>query len=237
MLAHLLGNEEEIVDDMLRPAFELGPQVFALGRYTRGTRVEVALPRHVAAERDQQAGAEPELLSAEQRGDHDVAAVAQPAVGAQAHALAQPIRDQHLLGLGQAELPRSARVLDRRERRRPGAAVVAGDEDVVGPGLGDSGGDGADARLRHELDADSRTRVHGLQVMDELREILDRVDVVMRRRRDELHARLRVAQARNQAGDLEPGQLSALAGLGALRDLDLQLVGALQVARGHAEPR
>src|SRR5438874_854866 len=165
MLAHLLGNEEEIVDYMLRPAVELGPQVLALSRYSRGTRVEVALPRHVAAERDQQAGAEPELLSAEQRGDHDVAAVAQPTVGAQAHALAQSIRDEHLLGLGQAELPRSPGVLDRRERRRPGAAVVAGDEDVVGPGLGDSGGDGADAGLGYELDADARTGVHGLQVM------------------------------------------------------------------------
>ena len=33
------------------------------------------------------------------------------------------------------------------------------------------------------------------------------------------------------------GQLAALAGLGALDDLDLQLLGPHQVLRGHAEPR
>ena len=36
--------------------------------------------------------------------------------------------------------------------------------------------------------------------------------------------------------DLVAGQLAALAGLGALRDLDLQLVGAHQVLGRHAEP-
>ena len=36
----------------------------------------------------------------------------------------------------------------------PGAAVHAGDHDVVGAGLGDAGGDGADAGERDELDAD-----------------------------------------------------------------------------------
>ena len=72
--------------------------------------------------------------------------------------------------------------------------------------------------------------------MDELREIFDRVDVVVGGRRDELHPGLRVAQARDQARHLEPRELATLARLGALRDLDLQLVGALEVARGDTEP-
>jgi hypothetical protein len=33
---------------------------------------------------------------------------------------------------------------------------VAGDDDVVGLGLGDAGGDRADAHLRDQLDADAR---------------------------------------------------------------------------------
>ena len=41
--------------------------------------------------------------------------------------------------------------------------------------------------------------------------------------------------ARDQRVDLVAGQLAALAGLGALRDLDLQLIGVTEVLRGHAE--
>ena len=80
-------------------------------------------------------------------------------------------------------------------------------------------------------------RVDVLQIEDELREIFDRVDVVVRRRRDERHARRRVAHARDDRVDLVPGELPAFAGLGALRHLDLQLVGVDEVVRGDAEAR
>ena len=60
--------------------------------------------------------------------------------------------------------------------------------------------------------------------MDELRQVLDRVDVVVRRRRDQPDARRRVPHLRDPRVDLVAGQLAALAGLGALRHLDLQLV-------------
>ena len=61
---------------------------------------------------------EAELLGAEQRGDHDVAAGLQLAVGLHDDAVAQAVEQQRLLRLGQPELPRRARVLQRRERRR-----------------------------------------------------------------------------------------------------------------------
>jgi hypothetical protein len=44
-----------------------------------------------------------------------------------------------------------------------------------------------------------------------------------------------VAQPRDQFVDLVAGQLAALAGLGALRDLDLQHLGIDQVFGGDAE--
>jgi hypothetical protein len=71
--------------------------------------------------------------------------------------------------------------------------------------------------------------------VDQLRQILDRVDVVVRRRRDQAHAGHRVAQLADVLGHLVAGQLAALAGLGALRHLDLDLVGADQVLGGDAE--
>ena len=80
-------------------------------------------------------------------------------------------------------------------------------------------------------------RIDVLQIVDELREILDGVDVVVRRRRDQAHAGDGVAHARDGLVHLVAGKLAAFAGLGALRHLDLQLVGVDQVIGGDAEAR
>ncbi len=128
-----------------------------------------------------------------------------------------------------------AGVLDRGERRRARAAVVAGDEDDIGVRLGHARGDRADAGFGHELDADLGARVDLLEVVDELRQVLDGVDVVVRRRRDQRDAGHGVAQPRDDGADLVAGQLAALAGLGALRHLDLDLLRAGEVLRGDAE--
>ena len=145
------------------------------------------------------------------------------------------LRDEHLLRLGDAELPGQAGVLDRRLRRGAGAAAVAADQDDVAVALGDAGGDRADAELGDELDVDARLRVRVLEVVDQLAEVLDRVDVVVRRRRDQLDAGRRVAHPADVVVDLVAGQLAALAGLGALRHLDLQVGGVRQVVGRDAE--
>src|SRR5690606_25153386 len=93
----------------------------------------------------------------------------------------------------------------------------------------------ADADLGHELHADPRFGVRVLQVMDQLREVLDRIDVVMRRRADEPDARRRVTGPRDRIVDLAAGQLAALAGLRALRHLDLELVGVREIPDRDAE--
>jgi hypothetical protein len=178
---------------------------------------------------DQRRGGEAELVGAEQRGDDHVAAGAHAAVNLHRDAPAQPVQHQGLVGLGQADLPGGAGVLDRRQRAGAGAAVVAGDGDVIGMGLGDAGGDGADADLGDQLHRDARPGVGVLQVVDQLGQVFDGVDVVVRRRRDQADARRGVAHPRDLGVDLVAGQLTALAGLGALGDLDLDVVGVDQV--------
>ena len=157
-------------------------QLGVLGGDADRAGVEVADPHHDAARHDQRGGGEAELLGAEQRGDDDVAAGLHLAVGLHDDAVAQAVEQQRLLGLGQAELPRGAGVLERGERAGAGAAVVAGDEHHVGLGLRHAGGHRAHADLGHQLHVDAGRRVGVLQVVDELLEVLDRVDVVVRRR-------------------------------------------------------
>ena len=57
----------------------------------------------------------------------------------------------------------------------------------------------------------------------------------MRRRRNQPDARRRVPRLRDPRIHLVPRKLTALARLGALRHLDLQLVGVDQILAGHAE--
>ncbi len=92
------------------------------------------------------------------------------------------------------------------------------------------------AQLIYDLkQINPRARVDLLQIVDQLRQILDRIDVVVRRRGDQRHARRRMAQLGDELGHLEAGQLPALAGLGALRDLDLDLLAGVEIFRRHAE--
>ena len=112
---------------------------------------------------------------------------------------------------------------------------VAGNEDVVGKALGHAGRDRADADFRDQLHAHAGRGIAVLQVVDQLLEILDRIDVVVRRRADEADARRRVANAGDVVVDLAAGQLAPFARLRALRNLDLQLVGVGEIPDRDAE--
>ena len=116
-LAHLLGDEEEVVDHVLGLAGEALAQHRVLRRDADRAGVEVALAHHDAAGGDQRRGGEAELVGAEQRADHHVAAGAQPAIDLHGDAAAQAVQHQRLLRLGEADLPRRAGMGERGQRR------------------------------------------------------------------------------------------------------------------------
>ena len=154
-----------------------------LGADAHRAGVGMALAHHDAAHGDQAGGADAELLGAQHGGDDDVAAGAHAAVGAQAHRVAQVVQRQHLVGFRQAHLPRAAGVLDRglgrgarcrRRGRRSGSR-----RPWPWPRR---------RRWRRcrssttSFTRDPGVRVDLLQVVDELGQVLDRIDVVVRRR-------------------------------------------------------
>jgi hypothetical protein len=123
----------------------------------------------------------------------------------------------------------------RGERRGARAAVGAGDQHDIGVRLGDTRGNGSHTHFGHQLHADARVAVGILQIVDEFGEVLDGIDVVMRRRRDEADAGCGAARFCDPRVHLGAGQLPAFARLGALRHLDLQLLGVDQVVGSDAE--
>ena len=171
----------------------------------------------------------PNSSAPSKRGDGHVASGLQFAVDLKSYAAAQIVEHQHLLRFGQPEFPRNARVANRADGRCAGAAVVSADQNYVGMSFGDARGDRAHAHFRHQLHRNARLRIHVLQIVNELREIFDGVDVVVRRRRNQADARNRMAHARDDFVDFVPGKLSAFARLCPLRNLDLQIVRIHQI--------
>ena len=229
------GELLEKADNVRRLAAEFRAQIGSLRGNARRTGVEVTLARHVAAQRHQHRGAKGEFVGAQQRGDQHIAASAQSAIATQAHASAQAVLHQHLLRFGQPDLPGIAGIFDAGEGRSAGASGVTGDHDVVRVGLRHPSGYGANAALGDQLDADGGARIHPLEVEDQLGQIFNGVNVMVRRRADERDPGLGVAQTRDQLGDLMAGELAAFARLGALGDLDLDLLGVGEVLGGDAK--
>ena len=234
-LTDLLGQHEEEVDDVLRLTGEPLPQLRILRGDPHRTGVEMALPHHDAADHDERRRGNAEFLGAEHGGDHHVLGRADHAVGLHDDPPAEVVHHEHLVRLGEAELPRQPAVHDRSLWARAGAAVVAGDEHHVGLPLRHARSDRAHAHLGHQLHADPRMVVGVLQVVDQLREILDRVDVVVGRRRNQAYARRAMTNPRDLAVDLVAGKLATLAGLRTLRHLDLQLLRVDEIEARHAE--
>ena len=234
-LAHFLGDEEEIIDHMLGLSDEALAQDGILRRHAHGAGVEMALAHHDAAGSNQRRGGEAIFISAQQRADNNVTARAQPAIDLHGDARAQAIEHQRLVGFGKPNFPRAARMFDRRQRRGAGAALIARDRHMIGATLGDALRDRADADFGHELHRDERVRIDVLQIVDQLREIFDRIDVVMRRRRDQADALRGMAHLGDDRIDLVARQLSAFAGLCALRHLDLHHVGIDEIFRRDAK--
>ena len=87
--AHLFGDEEEIVDDMLGLALEALAQFRILRGNADRAGVEMALAHHDAARGNQRRRGKANLIGAEQCGDHHIAAGADAAIGLHRDAAAQ----------------------------------------------------------------------------------------------------------------------------------------------------
>ena len=192
-LAQFLGDKEEIVDDVLGLTGKPASQDRILCGNTHRTGIEMALAHHDAAFDNQRCGGKTKLVGTQQRTDQHVAPGFHLAIDLHPYATTQAIEHQRLLRFGQTQFPGRASVLDRRLRAGSCSSVVTGNHQMIRLGLGDSGSDRADTDLGYQLDTDRRLGIGVLEVVDELRQVFDRVDVVVRRRRNEPDARHRVA--------------------------------------------
>ena len=222
-LACFFGDEEEIIHDVLRLALELCTQYRILRCHTHRAGVQMAFTHHDATFHHQRRRRKTKLICTKQCADHDIATGLDLTIGLNANTAAQSVEHQRLLRLCQTQFPRRARVLDRRQWRRTRAAIMTRDDDVICFGFCHASGDCADADFGDQLDGNSRRGIDVLEIVNQLRKIFDRVNIMMRRWRNQTNTRHREAQFGDVLRDLVARQLTTFAGLGALRHLDLNL--------------
>ena len=80
MLAHLLGEEAEVVDQIFVAAAEVGAQLWILCGNTHRTGVEITFAHHDTTQDDECSSTETEFLGTEQGHENDVASALQLAV-------------------------------------------------------------------------------------------------------------------------------------------------------------
>src|SRR6266567_920074 len=102
-------------------------------------------------------------------------------------AISQPNAYERLLRLCQPALPGDAGVLDRLKRRGARPTIMPADLDIISVRFCHTSGDRANANACNEFDANMRPWVDLLQVIDQLSNVFDAVNIVMRRRRDQWH--------------------------------------------------
>ena len=185
--AHFFSHKEEIVHHVLGLALKLLAQHRILRGHANRTGVQVAFAHHDAALDHQRCSRKTKLIGTQQCANHNIAACLHLAISLHADAATQTIDDQGLLGFRQTKLPRRASMLDRGDRRSACAAIMPGNHHMIRLGLGHACSHRAHANLRHELDRNRCSWIRILKVMNQLRQIFNRVDVVMRWRRDQAH--------------------------------------------------
>ena len=116
VLPDFLRDEPEEVHDELGLPGEVLAQLRVLGGDAHRAGVQMADTHHHAARDDERRCREAEFPGAHQGRDDDVAPGLQLAVNLHHDAIAEPVQHEHLLRLGEPELPGNAPVLDRGER-------------------------------------------------------------------------------------------------------------------------
>ena len=119
------GDHEQVVDNVFGLPVEFLSKLRILCGDADRAGVEMTLPHHDAAERDERCGCEAVLFGSQQRCDDNIAASLELAVCLQANSASQVVHDQRLVRFSDPEFPWQTSVFDAGERRRTGSAFAA----------------------------------------------------------------------------------------------------------------
>ena len=182
VFAYFLCQEAEEIDYITVMTTEVCPQLRILCSYSHRTSIGMTLTHHHTTQYNQYRGSESEFFCPQQSHADDIASGLQLSVGLQTHLSAESVEHQCLLCLAQTDFRRDTCVTHRRGRRSSRTAFRSGDDNQIGLGFCHTGCNGTDTTLGHQFHTDFSLRIDVLQIENQLSQIFDRIDIVMRGR-------------------------------------------------------
>ncbi len=172
----------KIGDQVLRFSNEALPEFRILGGNTNRTGIQMAFAHHDTAQGNQRCGGKAEFLGTQQSGIYHIPAGFQLAVRLQDNPVAQVIDHKGLLNFRNTEFHGQSGIFDGTGRTGPGSSFTSADGNAVGMCFGNTGGNSSDSFFRNQFYIDPGPRVGAFQVKDQLGQVFDGIDIVMRRR-------------------------------------------------------
>lgn len=139
------------------------------------------------------------------------------------------------MSLSKTQLPRKTSILDTGPARGTSATIVTRDQDMISLSLSNTRSNNTNANLRNQLDRNPRSGVRALEVVNKLFQILNGIDIVVRRWGNQSNTRSRVTSMSDGTNDLMTRQFTTLTRLRTLGHLNLQLIGISQIVRCNTE--
>ena len=133
--------------------------------------------------------AKPYSSAPNKRGDDHIPPSFHLAVGFDPDAATQIVQHERLMCLRQSQLPWNACILNGGERRCPRTAGISANQNFIGVSLRNTRRDGPNPDFRHKLNGHGGIRIRVFQIEDELGQVLNGIDIMVRRRGNQLNSR------------------------------------------------
>mmetsp|Transcript_13155 Transcript_13155/g.18842 ORF Transcript_13155/g.18842 Transcript_13155/m.18842 type:complete len:210 (+) Transcript_13155:1432-2061(+) len=178
-LANFFGHQEEVVHHVLWLACKLLPQFFILSGNSDRTCIQVTLSHHDTSHRNQRPSSKAKFFCTQKTRNDDITTSLELTVGLEFDSVAQSVENEGLLCFCKAEFPRKSSAFQSSPCGSTGSSVMTTDSDMISNSLGNSSSYNSHTDLGNQFHGNFSSWLGILQIMDKLRQIFDRVNIMM----------------------------------------------------------
>ena len=173
-------HESHKVDDVFRFSAEVLAKFRILCCHTNRTCIQITHPHHNASHSYKWCCRKSKFLCSKDCCNCHVTTTHQFSICLNTDTFTQSILDQCLMCFRKSKLPRKSCIVDRTLSRRSGSSIISRDQDQSGSCFCDSGCDSSNTCFRYKFYGNPCVFICIFTVINELCQILDRVNIVMR---------------------------------------------------------
>lgn len=206
-----------------------------MSRKEEGEGVKMEIENNDEERRNKRRGREKEIVRKEKREDEKVEKGEKEEIEMKRKEGEKKVKKKSMVGLGKEDLKRGKGVIKRGERWRESEEIIERKGDMVGERIGEKGWKSEKEKLRKKIERNIGWRIEVFKVVDEMRKILNRVDVMVRRRRNEEKKRSGVEGIGDGRIEIVKRKMEELEGIWEMRKIDMDKIGIEEILSSKKE--